>query len=340
MTVGVSVMIHSFRGSVDRWIGSTLVADLFVGSAGNEIAGVQSSLPERAAEWTRSQPGVTNVATFSEVPIDLRGERTALAVVSDSPEAGRAFLAPGSVAVSEPFATRFDVRAGEEITLPTPAGPSVFRVAEVYQDYARTTGVVRMSRENYERHWPPVDAQSLAITLRPGVDPESFGETFRAHFAQEGRFSIYSNQALRQRIFEIFNQTFAVTFVLRTIAIGVAAGGVLLALLILATEREREIGTLRAIGASRLQVVGLFLREASLIGAISSVIGVASGACLAVVLTFVVNKAYFGWTIDLAYPVGFLAATPLWIVPVAVLAAILPAWRAADIPPARALRFE
>jgi putative ABC transport system permease protein len=340
MTVGVSVMIHSFRGSVDRWIGATLVADLFIGSAGNEIAGVQSSLPPMAVDWARSQPGVTNVTTFSEVPVDFRGERTALAVVSDSPEAGNAFLAPGRVAVSEPFATRFDVRAGDDITLPTPGGPADFRVAEIYQDYARTTGIVRISEENHHRHWPPVDAQSLAITLRPGSDPVTFGETFRAHFAREGRFSIYSNQALRSRIFEIFNQTFAVTFVLRTIAIGVAAAGVLLALLILAAEREREIGTLRAIGASRLQVVGLFLREASLIGAISSVIGVASGACLAVVLTFVVNKAYFGWTIELAYPLGFLAATPLWIIPVAVLAAILPAWRAADIPPARALRFE
>ncbi len=224
--------------------------------------------------------------------------------------------------------------------LPTPEGPAAFRVAEVYQDYARTTGIARISQENYERHWPAVTAQSLAITLGKGGDPEAFGETFRQRFAAEGRFSIYSNQALRQRIFEIFDQTFAVTLVLRTIAIGVAAAGVLLALLILAAEREREIGTLRAIGASRLQVVGLFLREASLIGAVSSVIGVASGACLAVVLTFVVNKAYFGWTIELAYPLGFLATTPLWIIPVAILAAILPAWRAADISPAAALRFE
>ncbi len=340
MTVGVSVMIHSFRGSVDRWIGATLVADLFIGSAGNEIAGVQSSLPPDAVVWTRSQSAVINVATFSEIPIVFRNEATALAVVSDSPESGTAFLAPDHVAISEPFATRFDVDAGDEIVLPAPAGPVTFQVAEIYQDYARTTGIVRISEENYDRHWPSTDAQSLAISLRPGNDPEAFGESFRAHFARDGRFSIYSNQALRQRIFEIFNQTFAVTFILRTIAIGVAAAGVLLALLILAAEREREIGTLRAIGASRLQVVGLFLREASLIGAISSVIGVASGACLAVVLTFVVNKAYFGWTIELSYPLGFLAATPLWIVPVAVLAAILPAWRAADISPAAALRFE
>ncbi len=340
MTVGVSVMIHSFRGSVDRWIGETLVADLFIGSAGNEIAGVQSSLPPTSLAWTRADPAVTNVATFSEVPIDFRDERTALAVVSSSPEAGTAYLAPDHVAISEPFANRFDVRAGDTLELGTPAGPAAFRVAEIYRDYARTTGIIRISRENYERHWPATGAQSLAISLTPGTDPAAFGETFRAHFASEGRFSIYSNQALRQRIFEIFNQTFAVTLVLRTIAIGVAAAGVLLALLILAAEREREIGTLRAIGASRLQVVGLFLREASLIGAIASGIGVASGACLAVVLTFVVNRAYFGWTIDLAYPLGFLVATPLWIIPVAVVAAILPAWRASGISPAAALRFE
>ncbi len=352
MTVGVSVMIHSFRGSVDRWIGSTLLADVFIGSTGNEIAGVQSTLPPGAVDWVRERTEVENVATFAELPLEYRGERSALAVVSGSREAetqfiggDRAgkflrFLEPDSVAVSEPFANRFDVADGGEVTLLTPKGEKTFQVAGIYQDYARTGGVVMMTAENHARHWAPAGAQSLAISLRPGADPVEFGDAFRAEFAREGRFSIYRNRELRDRIFEIFDQTFAVTLVLRSIAVGVAAGGVLLALLILAAEREREIGTLRAIGASRAQVVGLFLREAALIGGIASVIGVASGACLAVVLTWVVNKAYFGWTIELSYPLGLLAATPLWIVPVAIIAAILPAWRASVTPPATALRFE
>lgn len=142
------------------------------------------------------------------------------------------------------------------------------------------------------------------------------------------------------RIFDIFDQTFAVTLVLRAISVLVAVAGVTLSLLILAAEREREIGVLRAIGASRAQVIGLFLREAALIGLVASAVGIASGASLAMVLTWVVNKAFFGWTIQLSYPLPTLLATPLWIVPAAVLAALLPAWKAARVPPARAIRFE
>ncbi len=352
MTVGISVMIHSFRGSVDRWIGSTLVADLFIATTGNEIAGAQSQLPPSAVNWLQQRPEVSSVSTFSELPLDFRGERTAFAVVSGSRERETRFIGggqvekfrrlmePDTVAISEPFANRFDLQDNDEITLATPTGDRPFRVAGIYQDYARTGGVVMITANNYERYWPPTGVQSLAITLRGGADANELGDAFRANFSAEGQFSIYLNAALRARIFEIFNQTFAITLVLRAIAVGVAAAGVLLALLILATEREREIGTLRAIGASRGQVVGLFLREAALIGLIASGIGVASGACLAIVLTWVVNKAYFGWTIELSYPLELLAATPLWIVPVAVIAAILPAWKAARTAPALALRFE
>ncbi len=68
--------------------------------------------------------------------------------------------------------------------------------------------------------------------------------------------------------------------------------------------------------------------------------GLVSGAVLALVLTWVINKAFFGWTIDLSYPLSSLAMTPLWLIPAALFAALLPAWRAANIAPARAVRFE
>ncbi len=352
MTVGISVMIHSFRGTVDAWIESVLTADLYLGSAANEIASAQADLPREAVAWLRAQPGVQNVATFSELPLEFRGERTALGVVFGKPESeirflgggGRAkyqrFLEPGAVIVSEPFANRFHVSDGERLRIPTPRGDAEFEVAGVFQDYARNAGTLLITRGNYERLWGESGVQSVALTLDPGVDAAGLGARFRERFGRDGALVVYSNRALRERIFEIFDQTFAVTLVLRGIAIIVAAAGVMLALLILAAEREREIGVMRAVGASAWQVMGLFLREAALIGMIASVIGVASGACLAVVLTFVVNKAYFGWTIDLSWPLGLLAATPLWIVPVAIAAALLPAWRAAQIPPAAALRFE
>jgi putative ABC transport system permease protein len=352
MTVSISVMIHSFRASVNEWIDSTLVDDLFIGLAANETGPPQGSLPPEAVRWLIAQPGVEHVATRAETNVTLRGESVEMAVVTgeqertmrflgaDAAAQFRDYLEPDAVAISEPLASRFRVGRGDSLELPTPRGRVKFRVAGVFQDYARSAGILIMKRTDYERSWPAIGAHSIALTVAPAVDPAALGDAFRAKFGVQGQFSIYSNRALRARIFEIFDQTFAVTLVLRAISVAVAAVGVMLALLILAAEREREIGVLRAVGASRAQVVGVFLREAGLIGLISSAVGVASGASLAMVLTWVVNKAFFGWTIRLSYPADVLLSTPLWIIPVAIVAAILPAWRAACVPPAAAVRFE
>ena len=352
MTVSVSVMIHSFRASVNDWIDSTLVDDLFIGLAANVSGPPQGALPPEALPWVSVQPGVGHVATRADTTIIYRDEPVEMAVVTGEREPTIRFLgrnaaqqfrdfeAPGAIAVSEPFASRFRIQRADKIELATPRGPVTFRVAGIFQDYARSAGFLFVKQADYERSWPSLGTQSIAVNLAPKADPAVLGDAFRAKFGAQGQFSIFSNRALRARIFDIFDQTFAVTLVLRAISIVVAATGVMLALLILAAEREREIGVLRALGASRGQVVGIFLREAGLIGLIASAVGVASGACLAMVLTWVVNKAFFGWTIQLHYPAEVLLSTPLWIIPVALLAALLPAWRAACVPPAAAVRFE
>jgi len=58
------------------------------------------------------------------------------------------------------------------------------------------------------------------------------------------------------------------------------------------------------------------------------------------ILIRVVNRAFFGWTIELRLPWGKLLATPLWVIPVAVAAAILPAWRASLLPVSAAVRAD
>lgn len=138
----------------------------------------------------------------------------------------------------------------------------------------------------------------------------------------------------------MFDQTFAVTGVIKVIAVLVAIVGVFLALTALVIERAREIAVLRAIGASRGQVSRMLLSEAALLGTVASALGIASGMCLAMVLTWVVNKAFFGWTIELQWPWPMIATTPLWIVAAAMLAALPPAAQAARVEIAETLREE
>ena len=350
MTISVTVMIHSFRASVQRWIEHTLTADLYIAPAVNEIAGSQAVLPDEAQSWAEGQPDVLEVGTFRELPIRFRDQPTTLAVINGKARGKLEFLAGEDaeqgfqsgecVAVSESFASRFGVEPRAVISLPTPAGIKEFTVCGVYKDFARDRGTILMHRTLFDRYWREGQVHSLALKMRDPALSGPVGDAFRARFGYQSQFVLYDNAALRQRVFEIFDETFAVTSVLRGIAIIVAVAGVLFSLSALVIEREREIGVLRAMGASRPQVLGVFLTEAALLGFTSALSGLASGGALAMVLTWIINKAFFGWTIDLNYPALPLVTTPIWIVGVAFLAALLPAWRAANIAPARAVRFE
>jgi putative ABC transport system permease protein len=350
MTISVTVMIHSFRSSVQRWIEHTLTADLYIAPAGNEVTGLQAFLPDESAAWAESQPDVLEAGTFREVPIRFRDEPTTLAVINgkargkldflQGDSAEQDFQSGGGVAISESFATRFRVAPNEKISLPTPAGVREFTVCGIYRDFARDRGTILMLRTLFDQHWNDNRVHSLALRLRDSSLGESVGDAFRERFGREGQFVLYDNAALRQRVFDIFDETFAVTSVLRSIAVVVAIAGVLFSLSALVIEREREIGVLRAMGASRPQVLGVFLSESTLIALTAALSGLASGGALAMVLTWVINRAFFGWTIDLSYPTLPMVTMPLWIIGAALLAALLPAWRAARIAPARAVRFE
>lgn len=350
MTISVTVMIHSFHSSVQRWTEHTLTADLYIAPAANEIGGLHEFLPEESLAWAEREPAVLEAGTFREVPIRFRDQLTALAVINGKARGNMEFLAGDRaaaqfqsgtfVAVSESFASRFRVAPAEKIPLPTPAGIQEFPVCGVYRDFARDRGTILMPRALFEKFWQDRQFHSLALKLRDPSLAGSVGESFRERFGREGQFVLYDNAALRKRVFKIFDDTFAVTSVLRSIAVIVAVGGVLFSLSALVVEREREIGVLRSMGASRFQVLVVFLTEAGLIALTAAVSGLASGGLLAVVLTWVINKAFFGWTIDLSYPAIPLATMPLWIIGAALFSALLPAWRAASIAPARAVRFE
>jgi len=356
MTVGISVMIHSFRGSVIAWTGRTLTADLFIAPAANELLGLEHTMPETAAAWWRKQAAVSAVGTFREVEArSVEGAQVTLGVVSGPARGSIDFLhghgaektrvleRGEGVALSESLGRRLKLGPGDKLVLSAPNGPLTLPVIDLYRDYTRDRGIAMIGADYFAKVWGAQGVHSLAIEFTPGTPEKMRDETSAAFFSVFGgkeAFICYSNQALKTRIIEIFNQTFAVTAVLKTISIAVAIGGVMLTLGILVMERTRELGVLKAIGASRGQIVRVMLAEASLIGLLASLVGILSGAALALVLTWVINKAFFGWSIDLAYPWRDIALLPLWMTAAALVAGLVPALRAATLPPASSLRME
>jgi putative ABC transport system permease protein len=337
MYVALVVMTHSFRQSLDAWIGKGIVADLFIAPAANETLGMTSFLPQPVVDWLRARPEVAGADTFREMKVTVNGSIASLVVHDGEYRNNLTFLqgddraamarvfAGDAVVVTEPFVRKFRVKVGDRLLLETPRGPMEAEIAGVYADYSRDQGAVVMGHALFRKYWGDDRVMSAAVYLRPGTDVAAFEDAFRAAFAGAGEFALNTTRALRERILRVFDQTFAVTHVLRTVAMIVAIAGVLLTMTTLVTERRRELALMRALGATPRWVSALVLAEAGLLGLLAALLGVEAGVPLAMVLTWVVNPAFFGWTIQLKIPWAALAWTPLWILAASLIAAWWPA---------------
>ena len=137
---------------------------------------------------------------------------------------------------------------------------------------------------------------------------------------------------------QVFDRTFTITTVLQVLASAIAFVGVLSALMAIQLERQREIAVLRALGMTRAQVWSVITAQTGLMGTLAGLLCLPLGLTMAVMLTDVINRRSFGWSIDLSVdPAALLQALGLAVV-AALLAGVYPAIRMTRSEPALALR--
>jgi len=356
MMVSVAVMVGSFRATVATWVGQTLSSDLFLSPASGRSGPSFGRIPDEAIALVRAVEGVDDVdpflafsATRNGVPftvgsglfafvarhgnLPLVGGRDTRAVFTEA-------LAKNEAMISEPFAEKFHVNAGELVELPTDRGPVEVRVAGIYTDYSNDRGTVTLDRDHFQRLWPLTGANSVAVTLVDGVTPEEGARRVAA--ALRGRFAlrVRTNAALRKIVLRIFDRTFAVTYALEAVALAVAVLGVFNTLTALVLERRREIGLLRVLGASAARVKRAVRYEAAAIGSLGAGLGALAGGAMSLVLVRVINRQSFGWTIAMHVPWSFLAAALGLVLLATLAAASRPAGLAAATDVAAALKEE
>jgi putative ABC transport system permease protein len=234
--------------------------------------------------------------------------------------------------VSEPFANRNGVRAGDFLTIPLGARTVTLTVAGVYYEYSSSQGYVIVDRSTLLKYLPHQPATNAAIYLAPGANAENVRRDLQLRLANLG-VTIAPNSELRRNSIEIFDRTFAITWALEAVAFVVARLGAANSLLALVLDRRREFGLLRYLGASAAQIRGMILTEAAFVGALAILLGLALGFALSTVLIFVVNKQSFGWTIQFHPPGVLLAAALALVWAVTVLAGLYPARVAARLNP-------
>ena len=349
-SIGVGVMIASFRAAVVTWLEGTLYADVYVSAPSLVGNRPDATLDPALVARLASAPGVARASTSRGVLAS--GPRGPVQIVALDVDAARrprwrfregepdAVWSGGAVIVSEPYANRHGAGAGSSVQLRTDRGERAFPVAGVFYDYGSSAGVVVMSRQTYDRFWDDRKISGLAIEAAPGVEIGALMGDLRARAAGGPEVVVRSNRALREASLEIFDRTFAITGVLRTLTVAVAFIGMLAALLALSLERAREIGVLRALGLTPRQVWGLVTAQTGLMGLLAGVLAVPGGLLLAGILVFVVNRRSFGWTMPIDPSPAILLQGVALSVLAAVLAGLYPAWRMARALPAAALRDE
>ncbi|HWN44189.1 MAG TPA: FtsX-like permease family protein, partial [Thermoanaerobaculia bacterium] len=352
-TIGIGVMIDSFRGTVVSWLESTLRSDVYLGRPDRSGGFSGGDLDPEVALRAARLPGVerVNLLRRTEVPspdgpvrmvalgTDLEGLSGYELKEGRSDEAWPAFQERDAVVVSEPFAHRHGIGVGDVFRLRTSKGERDFSVAGVYYDYASDLGLVLMSRKTYLRHWRDQPLTGFSVDLKAGAD---LGETIRRLRSAVGGegLSIQSNQALKKVSMEIFDRTFQITSVLRLVSGLVAFIGVLSALMALQLERARELGVLRANGLTPGQVWHLVTSQTGLMGLAAGLLSIPVGLALAAIMIFVINRRSFGWTIRMEVDPMILLGAMALALGAALLAGIYPAWKMARTSPALALREE
>jgi putative ABC transport system permease protein len=146
-------------------------------------------------------------------------------------------------------------------------------------------------------------------------------------------FEIFSNESLIEAFNKIAGVVAIGAFVISAIALLAAGVGVMNIMLVSVTERTKEIGIRKSIGAKKWNILSQFLIEAVVLSLVGGVAGVTLGVIGGNVLAKILNAA-------MVFPWGWALAGLLVCSGIGVTFGFYPAWKAAALDPIDALRYE
>jgi putative ABC transport system permease protein len=356
--ITVATWLSSFQRTLTLWLDSLFSnIDLVITSGAEPLSPDTTPLPGSLAEEIAALPAVERVDTVRMVRVAYAGSLTVL-IATDArlyeqghrtlpvmeghlPETLGALVRGEGLVVNEAFMRRFKVRRGDTISLTTPGGEVRLPILAIYFDPTfADLGTVLLDQALYRRLWRDETVNFIEPVLRKGADREKVIQEIRDRWGERHALFIATVERFRSEVDELLNQTIALAYPLIAMAISIALLGVVNSLLASVLDRTREIGVLRAIGATRGQVARAIMIESALIGFMGGLLAAGFGSLGGYYQLDVLFRGMFGMTVFYRYPAGAVIFAFLAAVVLSAVAGYLPGRRASRLKITEALEYE
>ncbi|MDW3847968.1 ABC transporter permease [Micromonospora sp. BRA006-A] len=336
LVTGVTVILDSAKGSIGALAEDTIKAELVISgaSSGPRPASFDPAVLEKAA----AIPGVRMVdGEYGDMAV-VGGERTWVAVSSNVAALQQIFgakatagdiskLAPDQMLVSSDTAKARNLSVGSTVPVQLSRGDArTYTVSGIYESSQLTNPVTL----------PPQAAADFAIPqpiqgflqLAPGTSVDAVQPQIERLLADSPEVSVADRAGFIEQQTGQLDSLLQMIQILLALAIVIAVLGIINTLALSVLERTRELGLLRAIGLRRAQTMRMITVEAVVISIFGALLGVVVGTGLGAAVVEALKDE--GIT-DLVLPWGQMVTFLILAAIIGVVAAVLPAIRAARI---------
>ncbi len=344
---------ESMRAALLRWMNVSVSADVFV-RASAKFNMTTYRFDPGLRDLIRSVPGVQSVGSLRHVTVSFRGDPVKLAaldndgllvnlrqeyVAGDETSALRGLLSGKECVVSENLSTRYRVRMGDILELPSPGGVLHLRVAAVITAYMSDHGTIFINASTFSSAWNDDRVDIFEVRIAPGADLAVVRGELQTRFAEIPAL-ISTRQEFVEEVTHGVDGFVAVTRAAALMALSIAAVGILTSLLISVAERFREISILKALGARAAQIRRGVVLEALTMVTVGFVLALPLEVLMAYTLGSWTTETYTGLRLPFTFPRD-LSLQILALLPVlTVIAAWLPAARAARVNVVEGISYE
>jgi putative ABC transport system permease protein len=329
----------SFTGAVDK----IFVSDYAITAQNNF-----SPIPIDAAEAASKAPGVEAVASVRAGQALVFGKVDDVTAVT--PNASEAIalnwvegsqdvysqLGSNGAFIDNDFAKKHNLVLGSPIGITVPSGAKVpLAVKGIFDPPAGGSpfGTVTFSAATFDQNYDQPENLFSFVKMKGGVTDENT-KALEDSVKDFPNAKAQTRDQFKDNQVSFLNNILNVLYILLALSVIVSLFGIINTLVLTVFERTREIGTLRAVGMTRRQVRRMIRYESVITALIGAVLGIVLGIVLAGLLTARVDF------INFAVPVAQIVIFALAAIIVGIIAAILPARRAAKLNVLQALQYE